>query len=194
MGTAELPLPWLPTADPDVHASVTTLSLTERALTPSTPLLTSPLPVAVLPLASGWELGLGVKGLATLGASGVQAPGVPGPLLVWIANLLMPLGRPLSTTVVTPDSLSGSVFISGATSMSEMLTSASAAGHAPAVVESERQPKVAVDSPESAMAKRGKENRNLLTLLFGLLIALARTRVNSLELVRLITCESAVTT
>ena len=141
-----LPLPWLPADAPEVYTFVATLPPTECALTPSTPLLTSPLLMAVLPLALGCELGLGVKDLATVGVPGVEALGVTSP----------PLRRLLSTTVVTPDSLSGSVFISGATSMSEMLTSASAAGHAPAVVESERQPKVAVDSPESAKAKRGE--------------------------------------
>jgi hypothetical protein len=78
--------------------------------------------------------------------------------------------------------------------MSEMLTSAAAAGRTPAAVESERQPKVAVDSLESAMAKKGKRIENPLTLLFGLFIALARAHTNSLELVRLITCESAVAT
>jgi hypothetical protein len=116
------------------------------SLTPSTPLFTPPLPMAVLPPATWCELGRGVKDLATVGVPGVEALGVPSP----------PVGRLCSTTVVTPDSLSGSVFNSGAASISEMLTSASAAGCAPAAVESERQPKVAVDSPESAIAKIGK--------------------------------------
>ena len=42
--------------------------------------VTSPLLMAVLPLALGCELGLGVRDLATVGIPGVEALGVPEPL------------------------------------------------------------------------------------------------------------------